>query len=100
MNKQPIEITDATGRKIVIQNMDYLTQTRCAKILGPHSANANYIGLTLPLFYIRSIDGKPVAIKNEVQLENLIERLGTEGATAVTEGVVTNFHKDLQGESP
>lgn len=88
---EPVIVTDSTSRKITLQKMDYLTQVRAAKILGLHAANEAYVALVIPCFFITAIDGNKIVIKNENQLEAIIQRLGDEGFKAVSEGVVTHF---------
>jgi hypothetical protein len=88
--KGPVLITDKLGRKIVLEDMDFATEVRCAKIIGAHSANLKYIGLTMPMFFIQSIDFEPVTIENANQLEKLIERVG-EGHQSIIDAVGEYF---------
>lgn len=85
-----ITITSA-GRRIDLASPDFLTRTRITKVLGGHSQNLPYLLMTVPLFFIRSVDNGKVQIDTENDLETLIQLLGEDGVQDVVTAVETHF---------
>lgn len=88
-------IEDSSRRKIGLKNPGPLAQYRLVECVGPElSSNQVYMKMTLPLLWISSIDGTPIATpKTKAELEALIVRLGDDGVLPVlraVEGMTVN----------
>lgn len=90
-SKNEIEVIDETGRKINLKKPGILAEFKLVKMLGDTAKNEVYMNMVLPLMYVSSIDGLPVALNSEKELEALIQRLDHHGIKAVVEAVMTNF---------
>lgn len=82
-------ITDKNGRKISLRRVGVVETLRLFKALGPElSVNHAYMGYAKIAAAVATLDGVPVPIPNsESSLENLLERLGDDGADAVATAI-------------
>ena len=82
----PVVLTDAGGRKLTLRTLKLLDQIKVLRAIGPaQSSNEPYVNTVQAVCMIAEIDGVPVAIPaNETQIDGLLTRVGTDGATAVT----------------
>ena len=94
-SKNEIEVTDEAGRKIQLKKPGILAEFKLVKMLGDTAKNEVYMNMVLPLMYVSSIDGLPVALNSEKELEALIQRLDHQGIKAVVEAVMTNFANQM-----
>lgn len=89
-----VNVTDERGRVIILKKPGVLTQFRLIEALGETSKNEVYMGMVLPLIFVKSIDGDAIfqpTSKREV--EALIQRLDEDGIAAVLNGVQEHFGK-------
>jgi hypothetical protein len=82
-------VTDKAGRVISLRRVGVLETLRLYKALGPElSANAAYMGLASIAAAVAVLDGVPMPFPaNEAGVENLLERLGEDGANAVSAAI-------------
>lgn len=89
-----VTVTDATGRKITLRKPGVLAQYRLIEMLGDTAKNGVYVRMALPMMYVATIDGDPVAQPaRKSELEALIQRLEEPGVACVMEGVAEHFDK-------
>lgn len=88
-------ISDALGRTIVLCKPGILAQYRLVEAVGNDAAkNEVYMGMIMPILYVASIDGNPVAQpSNKAQVEALLQRLDEAGIVAVANGVKVHYGK-------
>jgi hypothetical protein len=87
-----VTVTDARGRVIVLGKPGVLAQYRIVEVLGDAASNQVYMGMVLPLLFVKSIDGEPVFQPNKKsEVEALIQQLDEDGIAAVMEGVQANY---------
>lgn len=85
-------IHDESGRAIKLRKPGVLAQFRLVEALGDASANQVYMGMTLPLLYVASIDGEEVEpLTSKARVEALIQRLDEHGVGAVATAVVEHY---------
>lgn len=89
--KAEATVVDAKGRAITLRKPGVLAQFRLVEMLGATASNQAYMGMVLPLTFVGSIDGDPVAIGTKRELEALIQRLDEDGVLAVATAVQANF---------
>lgn len=91
--KREVVVKDARGREIGLRKPGVLAQYRLPKVLGPElSENATYMKMVLPLLFVVSLEGQPVAFpQTDREIEALIQRLDEDGIVAVLHGVEANF---------
>ncbi|MBB3258221.1 hypothetical protein F4827_003089 [Paraburkholderia bannensis] len=78
-------VIDSRGRRLVIGEPDFLTESRIIRALGEASLNTGYVmGYVMPAVRVVEIDGVHVPCPTNLnQVEAAIARLGREGAAAV-----------------
>jgi hypothetical protein len=78
-------ITDQAGRTLTLRRVGVLETLRLYKALGPElSVNEAYMGLAVIAASVAVLDGVPMPFPaNEGGIENLLDRLGEDGAAAV-----------------
>lgn len=87
-----VSVTDAGGRTIVLKKPGVLAQYRLVEMMGDSAKNDVYMNMVLPLIFVTSIDGDPVAMPStKRELEALIQRLDEDGIAAVVAGVQEHF---------
>lgn len=86
-------ITDSKGRKLLVQEVGVLQQTRLLRAMGPAQAsNQPYYNLVLAAAMVKEIDGTPTRpIASERDIDGAIERLGDEGMIAVQAHLITKM---------
>ncbi len=82
---KPEIIVDTTGRRLLVRNLTALDTLRLFKAAGPILAqNEPWLSMAGLAFSVLEIDSVPVpAPLTEVQIENLVDRLGDVGLLAV-----------------
>ncbi len=87
--KNQTEVTDATGRKIVVKRLNALEKMRLSKIAGSEGAsNPAYFGYVILAASVVSIDGEPEAFPMTSRaVEALISQLDDDGLSAVSGAV-------------
>jgi hypothetical protein len=88
-----VTVVDAKGREIVLKKPGVLAQFRLVEVMGDSAKNVVYMNMILPLIFVASIGGDPVAKSTKAQIEALIQRLDDEGVEAVAEAVQKNWGK-------
>lgn len=87
-----VTIIDSNNRAIVLRKPNVLAQYKLVKVVGGDTAkNDIYMAMILPLIYVVSIDGAPVSINSEKELDAVILRLGEHGIEAVMKGLQEHF---------
>jgi hypothetical protein len=86
-----VSITDAKGRVITLRKPGVLAQYRLVEMIGESAKNEVYMGMTLPLLFVSTIDGNLTSIIKKSELEALIQQLDEEGIKSVMEGVQEYF---------
>jgi|GEM_PF-2329298 hypothetical protein len=78
-------VTDKAGRKLQLRRIGVVQQLRLFKALGPElSLNDPYMDLAIIAASVTMIDDIPVPFPiSEASLEALLEKLGTDGVTAI-----------------
>lgn len=78
-------IIDAKGRRLVLEDPDFLTESRIMRALGEASSNAGYVlGYVMPAVRVVQIDDVKVPYPSNIQqIDAAIKRLGREGNAAV-----------------
>lgn len=82
-------LIDPRGRRLVLREPDFLTESRIMRALGDAASNASYVlAYVMPAVQVVEIDGAmlPPATTLE-QIEAAIARLGRDGTAAVLEHV-------------
>lgn len=88
----PVEVTDASGRRITLRKPPFTAQFKLIKALGAGAANSTYSAMVAPVLYVGAIDGAPVPIPTtEDEMMALLARLDEGGYKAVTDGIIANF---------
>jgi hypothetical protein len=87
--KNQVEVTDKSGRKIVVRRLNGLEKMRLSKIAGADGAgNTTYFGYVILAASVASIDGEPEEFPMTVRaVEALISQLDDDGLTAVSSAV-------------
>jgi hypothetical protein len=82
-------ITDKAGRKFSLRKMGLVETLRLYTALGPElSANDAYMGMATIAASVAILDGVPLPFPNsEAAVENLVERIGRDGAAAVSAAI-------------
>ena len=81
-------VVDSAGRNILLRKPGPLAQYRLIEAAGASAENVVYMNMCLPLVYVASIDGLPVAaIATKAHLEALIQRLDEHGINKVIASV-------------
>ena len=88
-----VEVKDTKGRVFGIKRLDMSSEIRIAKaISAENAAKDRYMALVNLAACVVSIDGEPVSMcRNEIQFEAILERLGSDGFTAVAQGMRDHF---------
>lgn len=90
--KRGIEVTDETGRKILVKKPNPLANLDFAKAAGSERLNVLYIAEVTHLKFVAEIDGEQIHIPtSERELRALYARLGDEGNEAVQKAVAEHF---------
>ncbi|MDE1009668.1 MAG: hypothetical protein OSB38_28815 [Paraburkholderia fungorum] len=78
-------VVDVRGRRLVIEQPDFLTESRIMRALGDAASNQHYVlAYVMPAVMVTHIDGVFVPFPTtNVQIEAAIARLGREGMVAV-----------------
>ncbi|MGS1028855.1 hypothetical protein [Burkholderia glumae] len=78
-------VVDSLGRRLKIEDPDFLTESRIMRMLGSASANTAYVlGYVMPAVRVVEIDGIRVPQPSNIeQIDAAIKRLGREGTAAV-----------------
>lgn len=86
-------VTDARGRVIGFRRLKMSDQRRILKALSNESASKEkYLGMIMLAACVISIDGEEIRFPaNELQFDALIDRLETDGFTAIATGVQKEF---------
>jgi hypothetical protein len=82
-------ITDKAGRNITLRKFGVLEMMRLFKALGPElSVNRSYLGMAIVASSVSMIDDVPLPVPvNEAGVEAVMERLGDDGAAAVSAAI-------------
>lgn len=78
-------VVDAKGRRLIIEQPDFLTESRIMRALGDASANQHYVlAYVMPAVMVTEIDGVKVPFPTTMQqIEGAITRVGRDGMVAV-----------------
>lgn len=78
-------IVDAKGRRLVLEQPDFLTESRIMRALGDASSNQHYVlAYVMPAVMVSQIDDVKVPFPTTLQqIEGAISRVGREGMVAV-----------------
>jgi hypothetical protein len=84
-----VEVTDKSGRRIVVRRLNALEKMRLSKIAGADgAANPTYFGYVILAASVASINGEPEEFPMTPRaIEALISQLDDDGLAAVSEGV-------------
>ena len=88
-----VTVSDAKGRTFEIKRLDMAAEIRIVKALSPENAEKNrYIALVNLAACVVSINGERISpCRTELQFDALLERMGSDGFTAVAQGMRENF---------
>jgi hypothetical protein len=88
-------VIDSLGRRLVIKDPDFLTESRIIRALGDASVNTGYVlGYVMPAIRVVQIDQVEVPYPSTIQqVEAAIGRLGREGTAAVLERDAKKFEE-------
>jgi hypothetical protein len=87
-----IEIEDSRGRKLILKRPNVLAQYRLVRTLGAEAAaNPTYVGMLMPLLFLQQLDGNPVSLASQREIDLAIQQLDEDGLMALTEGVAEHF---------
>jgi hypothetical protein len=78
-------VVDSLGRRLVVEEPDFLTESRVMRAIGEASSNQHYVlAYVMPAVMVVEIDGVrvPPPVTNQ-QVEAAITRVGREGMLAV-----------------
>jgi len=90
---------DARGRVFTLRKPPLLAQYRIIEVMGKSADIDTYRRMVTPLIYITGIDDDPITPPtNKMQLEALIQRIGDDGLTAVSECLEEHFGKKPDAE--
>lgn len=94
------ELTDASGRKLVLREIEILEESRIVRMCGDDATNQGYMmGYVMPACMVASIDGDPLPIPaNKRELEFAIKRVGRSGMAAVLESYVKRSTESREQE--
>ncbi|MBU9203130.1 hypothetical protein KTD31_17375 [Burkholderia multivorans] len=82
-------VVDPRGRRLVLREPDFLTESRIMRALGDAASNTSYVlAYVMPAVQVVEIDGAMLPPPTTLeQIEAAIARLGRDGTTAVLEHV-------------
>ncbi|WP_124521426.1 MULTISPECIES: hypothetical protein [unclassified Burkholderia] len=82
-------VVDPRGRRLVLREPDFLTESRIMRALGDAASNISYVlSYVMPAVQVVEIDGAMLPPPTTLeQIEAAIARLGRDGTTAVLEHV-------------
>ncbi|MDE1139975.1 MAG: hypothetical protein PW999_10030 [Paraburkholderia tropica] len=88
-------VQDSKGRRLVIEDPDFLTESRIMRALGDASINTGYVlGYVMPAIRVVQIDDIKLPYPSTPQqIEAAIARLGREGTAAVLARDAANMEK-------
>lgn len=94
-------VIDSRGRRLVIEDPDFLTESRIMRALGEGSLNTGYVmGYVMPAVRVVEIDGARLPYPTNLQqIEAAINRLGREGAAAVLARDAAMMEKTREAET-
>jgi hypothetical protein len=97
---EPVEVTDARGRRIKIRKIGPLDRLRLFKAIGPvGSAIPQYVGYATLAASVISIDGSIETLpRSEAQIEAMVERLGDDGLASVATAHAEHFVDGEDGD--
>lgn len=80
-------VTDAHGRRLTLRRLDALARLKLFKALGSTlSQNEPYLGMALLAVSVSKIDDVPYPFPaTEMLIENMVQRLGDAGLSAVAQ---------------
>ena len=82
------EVTDSTGRKLVVKEMDPADQLDLFEAAGKNSSNSSWVGMALLVCSVSMIDGVPVPMPSTPdQVKTLARKLGKHGIEAVADAL-------------
>lgn len=95
------EVTDKSGRKLVLREIEILDEARIVRMCGDASSNQGYMmGYVMPAVAVASIDGDPCPIPMTVrELEFTIKRVGREGMSAVMDHLVKRVEEGQKDQA-
>lgn len=91
---QTVTITDDLGREIVIGKPSFSLHLKLLKALGPELAkNTAYVENVAGIVAVKSIDGQPVPVKTDADIEMLVSQLeqSDNALELIIEAIVKNF---------
>lgn len=91
-----ISVTDGKGRKILARRLTALDTLRLLKTAGPVLAhNEPWLSVASLAFSVLEIDGVPIpAPTSESQIENVVDKLGDDGLTAIAAAIEPRAETD------
>ena len=96
-SQKEVTTTDALGRTLVIKRPGWLKQSNFLRSLGKKALNDNgeinsaYFNSISSIMFVKSVDGVPVTLNNDVEIDRWINELDIEGKDAVEKCLVENF---------
>lgn len=93
-NSAAPELTDSTGRKLVLRELGILEEADIARMVGDSATNQGYMmGYVIPSVQVASIDGDAVPVPaTERELRFTIQRVGRAGIAAVHAHMVAKLN--------
>lgn len=77
-------VTDATGRKLVVREIDVVEQLDLYELAGEQSTNPAWLGTAMTVASVRSIDGTPRPFPTDRQaLKGELKLIGQAGLRAI-----------------
>jgi len=85
-------VKDTAGRSYTLADPGVTAEYDLVLALGQNAANNTFLAMTMPLIYLKAIDGAPVIPPRTLaEVRALIQRIGRDGMKAITAGIEQHF---------
>jgi hypothetical protein len=98
-SKKEYTVKDSLGRTIVVQRPSWLKQCNFMKALGDRNVNDAYMQAISTLMFVKSLNGIPITLNNDLEIDKWLNELDFEGKVAVEKCLVESFKMPSQEEA-
>ncbi len=99
-SKNEVTVNDAIGRSYTLADPGVTAEYDHVLALGKAADNQTFLAMTMPLIYLKAIDGDPVIPPRTLaEVRALIQRIGRDGMKAISVGIEANFFDSVALET-
>jgi hypothetical protein len=103
-SQKEFSVVDSMGRTIVVKVPSWLKRANFTKALGKNALNEDgtinqlYYGSIMQVMFAKSVDGIPVTLNNEMEIDKWLNILDDEGRLAIEKCCAENFDQAIDEE--